>query len=61
MKNYHHVEVVLFPEYAFTDWRRKELVRWLGTRVQPAIDRQQKKTRKLYLRVLKDTPAIYMS
>jgi len=61
MKNYNQTEVILFSKYSFTDSRHKELVRWLGTTLQTAIVRQQDKARKLFLRTLKDSPAIYMS
>ena len=61
MKNYNQVEVILFSKYFTTDFRQKELVRWLGTTAQSAIDRQYKKAKKLFLKTLKDTPAIYMS
>jgi len=61
MKNYNQVEVILFSKYSHTDLRQKELVRWLGTTVQSAILRQHEKAKKIFLRILKDTPAIYMS
>ena len=61
MKNYNQVEVILFSKYSTTDFRQKELVRWLGTTAQSAIDRQYEKAKKLFLKTLKDTPAIYMS
>jgi hypothetical protein len=61
MKNYNQVEVILFSKYSLLDLHHKQLVRWLGTIAQPAIERQNEKARKLFLRTLKDTPAIYMS
>ena len=61
MKNNHQVEVILFSNYCFNDMRKKELVRWLGTTAQSTINHQHKKTKKLFLKRLKDTPAIYMS
>jgi hypothetical protein len=61
MKSNNSLEVILFPKYTLTDIRQKELVRWLGTTVQSVIIRQQEKTKKIFLRILKDTPAIYMS
>lgn len=60
MKNNNQV-VILFSNYSFKEVRQRELVRWLGTTAQSAIDRQQEKAKKLFLRTLKDTPAIYMS
>jgi len=61
MKNNNQVEVILFSNYSFNNLRQKELVRWLGTTAQSAIVRQQERAKKLFLRTLKDTPAIFMS
>ena len=61
MKHYNQTEVILFSKYSFNDLRQKELVRWLGTTAQSVIQRQHVVTKKLHLRMLKDTPAIYMS
>ena len=61
MKHYNQTEVILFSKYSFKDLRQKELVRWLGTTAQCAIQQQDEVTKKLFLRTLKDTPAIYMS
>jgi hypothetical protein len=61
MKNINKVEVILFSKYSFADARQKELVRWMGTTLQPAIRRQLDTTPKLFLRTLKDSPAIYLS
>lgn len=61
MKNNNTVEVILFSKYSLTDLRRKELVRWLGTTLQSAIRQQHNMTKKLFLRNLKDSPAIYLS
>jgi hypothetical protein len=61
MKNYNQVEVLFFSKYSLTNLHHKQLVRWLGTTAQSAINRQNGKAKKLFLRTLKDTPAIYMS
>ena len=61
MKYNNQVEVILFSKYSFKDMRQKELVRWLGTAAQSEIGRQLQKTKKVFLKTLKDTPAIYMS
>lgn len=61
MKNINKVEVILFSKYSLGNPRQKELVRWLGTTLQSAIARQENLSRKLFLRTLKDSPAIYMS
>ena len=61
MKNNNQVEVILFSKYPLRDLRQRELVRWLGIIAQPAIVRQQEKAKKIFLRTLKGTPAIYLS
>ena len=61
MKYSNQLEVILFSKYSFIDLRHKELVRWLGTTAQSVIGRQQEKAKKINLRTLKETPAIYMS
>ncbi|MBC7827587.1 MAG: hypothetical protein H7122_07570 [Chitinophagaceae bacterium] len=61
MKNYNQVEIILFSKYSITDVRQRQLVRWLGTTVQDAIGFQHGHAKKMFLKILKDTPAIYMS
>lgn len=61
MKYSNQLEVIFFSKYFLTDLRRKELVSWLGTTAQSVIGRQQEKAKKINLRTLKETPAIYMS
>ena len=61
MKYYNQVEVILFSKYSLKDIQQKELVKWLGTAAQSAIGLQNTKTKKFFLSVLKDTPAIYLS
>jgi hypothetical protein len=61
MKNINRVEVILFSNYSFKNLSQRELVRWLGTTAQPAIDKQSSTTTKLHLKTLRDTPPIYMS
>ncbi|MFC0773438.1 hypothetical protein [Terrimonas alba] len=61
MKKYNQVEVILFSKYYFQDLEQKELVKWLGTTVQPAIVRQEDRVKKLFLGTMKNTPPIYLS
>ena len=61
MKNLNQVEVILFPKYSLKNLNQKELARWLGTTAQSAIGHQHQKAKKIFLRTLKNTPAIYMS
>jgi len=61
MKNYNQVEVILFSKYSHNNPVQKELVKWLGTTLQSAIGSQREKSKMIFLRVLKDTPPIYLS
>ena len=61
MKNDNNVEVILFSKYSFGNFDQKELVRWVGTSLQPVLWLQDDATPKLFLKTLKDTPAIYLS
>jgi len=61
MKYCNKVEVILFLRYSLKDLRQKELVRWLGTTAQTAITKQKQRAKRIFLKTLKDTPAIYLS
>lgn len=61
MKNYNQIEIILFSKYSLKNLSQKELARWLGTTAQYTIGRQHEIAKKIFLRILKDTPAIYMS
>jgi len=61
MENSKQVEVIFFPKYSLTNLRHKQQVRWLGTIAQSAIELQNEKAKKLFLTILKETPAIYLS
>ena len=61
MENNNDLEVILFSKYSRTDLRRKELVNWLATTLQSTLRGQHERTKKIFLRVLKDTSAIYLS
>jgi len=51
-------EIVLFSE---GNSKRKMIVEWLAKSVLPIIVKQEDDTKKLILKTLTDTPAIYMS
>lgn len=61
MKYHNNIEVVLLSNYSASDSSRKELVKWLTATLQPVIDKQHESIKKIFLRILKDTPAIYLS
>jgi hypothetical protein len=51
---------ILFSKYPILCLRQKELVRWLET-AQSIIRRQNEKAKKIKLRTLQETPAIFLS
>jgi len=61
MENNKQVEVIFFSKYSLRNSRHKEQLRWLGTIAQSAIEVQNEKAKKLFLKILKGTPAIYLS
>ncbi len=61
MKYNNNIEVILLSNHSSTDSSQKALVKWLTTILQSAIDKQQESIKKIFLRILKDTPAIYLS
>ena len=61
MENSKQVEVIFFPKYSLTNLAHKQQIRWLGTIAQFAIELQNEKVKKLFLKTLKGTPAIYLS
>ncbi len=61
MASNNNVEVIVLSDHSAGYRSEKELLKWFTTIVQPAIDRQQAKTKKKYLTNWKHTPAIYLS
>jgi len=60
MKN-NNLEIILFSKLPITDLHQNEVVNWITTTVQPAIGRQDESAKKIFLKCLKDSPAIYLS
>ena len=61
MKQNNKIEVILSSKYILTDFYQRELVKWLGTTLQPAITRQHAATPKFFLNTLKNSEPIYLS
>jgi hypothetical protein len=61
MEDDSNMEVILVSKYDLSDLRQKELRKWLQTVLQPAIRLQHEKVEKMFLSILKNTPAIYFS
>jgi hypothetical protein len=61
MKHYNNVELIFLLNHLTTDSSQKELVKWLTTTLQSAIDQQQGSIKKIFLSILKDIPTIYLS
>jgi hypothetical protein len=61
MKNSNKLEVLLTPKYSSENKAHKELLSWLVNILQPVILQKQVVARKLFLKTLINTPAIYLS
>ena len=61
MRHQNNIEVILLSNHSSTDQNQQELVKWLTTTLQSVIDRQHGSVKKMFLRTLKDTPAIFLS
>jgi len=61
MENINNIEVILSSKLFLSYARKEELVLWLTTTVQTAIEKQLGETKKIFLTTLKGSPAIYMS
>lgn len=61
MSNNNHIELILFEKYSREDLQQENLITWLTTTVQSAIERQNARIKKMSLIILEDTPSICMS
>lgn len=52
------IEVLLFSK---SDYKNKRLVDQIAKNLLPVIMRQEYKAEKIFLKSMKDTPAVYMS
>ena len=61
MKYSYQLGEILFSKYPILGLHQKELVRWLETTAPSIIGRQHEKAKKIKLRTLQETPAIFLS
>jgi len=61
MKNENITEWLILSKSSTRNFSREESVKWLATTLQHVIRKQHTATKKLFLKTLKDTPAIYLS
>jgi hypothetical protein len=61
MENNGNTEVILFSRYSLTDPRKQEILHWLATSVQDVLVEQQEYAKKVFPKLLSNTPAIYLS
>jgi hypothetical protein len=61
MRHYNNIEIILVSTQASPRVGQKALVKWLATTLQSIIDKQQQSIEKLFLKLLQDSPAIYLS
>jgi hypothetical protein len=60
MKKDNKLEIILYLKYSLTGSQERELVKWLGT-LQSLISDRHEKSKKLFLKTLSETSAIYLS
>jgi hypothetical protein len=61
MKNDNKPEVILFSKYPLESFAQTELVSWLFNTLPQLMSQQEDAAEKLFLKTLKDMPAIYLS
>jgi hypothetical protein len=61
MRAYNNIEIILVSTQASRKVGQKALVKWLTTTLQSVIDTQQQSIEKIFLKILQDSPAIYLS
>ena len=61
MENGGNLEVVLLSDQSLTPRRRQEIMEWFRTTLQSAVDKQHENIKKVFVQILSDTPAIFLS
>lgn len=61
MKHHNNIEIILLSKQASAGRSQKALIKWLTTILQSAVDKQQESIKKMFVRILGDSPAIYLS
>jgi len=61
IKKSYKIEVLLFSKYTSNDPRQRELVKWLGTTLQPFIRHKLGLVQTFTLKTLWETPSFYLS
>jgi hypothetical protein len=61
MENNNNIEVILLSKPSITNAYQAELLKWLTTIVQSVIAKQHETTKKSFLKILRDTPGIFLS
>jgi len=61
MKYNSNIEVILLSSASFTNLYDQKLLNWLTTTAQAIIVKQHETTKKLFVRTLRSSPAIYLS
>ena|GEM_PF-6618944 len=61
MKSGGNLEVVLLSDKSLSERRRQEILEWFRTTLQSAVDKQETNMKKVFVKILSDTPAIFLS
>ncbi|OQP40996.1 hypothetical protein A4H97_15460 [Niastella yeongjuensis] len=59
--NTNHIEVMMFSKTMAAKWSQSELVKWFTTSILPAIEHQEKNTKKLFAGILRNDAPIHLS
>lgn len=61
MKHENTIEVILISDHSLTDSNQQEQLKWLTTTLQSVIAKKHASINKMFLRLLKETPEIFLS
>jgi len=61
MKKSIELEVILFTKHSSRRLTSKEMIKWVGAKMQSAIIRQEQRSKKMLPGVLRGAPSIYLS
>ncbi len=59
--NNNYIEVLMYSNELLVKRNQSEIVKWFANIIQPAIDKQEAYTKKLWYSTLKNVTPIYLS
>lgn len=61
MTNKNTIRIILFSDHSLGRWRHAAQAEWLTVLIQPVLERQERKAKKIFLSYLKNLPPIHLS